>query len=33
MPSSAATASIAARGSHPPFCSWAFHRSEITAEA
>jgi len=33
MPSSAATASMAARGSQPPFCSCARQSSEITAEA
>ena len=33
MLSFAATASIAFCGSQPPFCSWARHRSAITAEA
>jgi hypothetical protein len=33
MPSSAATASMAARGSQPPFCSCARQSSDITAEA
>ena len=33
MSSWVATASIAFCGSQPPFCSCAFHRSAITAEA